>query len=910
MIKASSIARSSLPLLLAFPVQAQQPHAELLNDFFPGTSATSDASPRYMMPFGDRALFMRVDEAIGYEPWFTDGTADGTGPLADLLPGREDSSAAQDVIEFSDRFYFRSSRYYEDVYELWVTDGTSAGTRMITERPFLGWFQKVDDTLFFWSDNTMNRVQGDTIDPVPLPNGVRFFSSTAALPGKLFCVTKDSSYEGRLWVVDPATLQSTQISPFGVICSYIWPRIAYNGAIYFVAKKSGVGEELWRSDGTSAGTVLLKDINPGAGSSSISRFERAGERFAFLANNGTNGLELWSSLGTADTTSMVLDILPYHRANSRPSLLGGSETGHAFFTAEDDLNGAFLWATDGTTEGTRTVRYISSTSALYAAAVINGKAWFSFNTDGKGHEPWVSDGTPEGTFLLKDIVAGSGSSGPRYFTALGDRVLFIADSKLWQTDGTPGGTGLLLPELLQSAPNSSIPAQDAARDLLADDLLFEVRTGATTAAVAITDGNTTGTRLLPVTSSTGVTDISSIAAGADYALVPLKLSGYSMHELWRADSSTTGTFMLAPMYSYEDDLLQPFFHNDHFLLPWGPGNTTNVELWRSEGTAETTQLLADINEYYSASPSSFCAYDGRVFFSADGGGTIGRELYATDGTAPGTTLIADLWTANGYYANYGSNPAELTVVGDILFFSAEDQDVGRELFRTDGTTAGTRLVEDTNPVPLTPTPTPPPTYFPTYKAQLLGAGGLPTDSSNPRLLTSFDGALLYFANSSPAWRGLWRSDGTPEGTYYLTTSSPTGSSEHEAIAVSGSTVYFAADDGVHGWELWKTNGSDEGTTMVLDIVPGSRGSVPESFFPYEGGVFFSAGTPQNGHELWYSDGTPEGKRLYRELSPGAAASHPEVYAIMGGKLVVAATDFRVHGRELWLVDLPPAPPER
>ena len=77
---------------------------------------------------------------------------------------------------------------------------------------------------------------------------------------------------------------------------------------YFKADDGTNGVELWKSDGTASGTVMVKDINSGSGSSSPDRLTAVGNTLYFQANDGTNGYELWKSDGTASSTVMVKDI--------------------------------------------------------------------------------------------------------------------------------------------------------------------------------------------------------------------------------------------------------------------------------------------------------------------------------------------------------------------------------------------------------------------------------------------------------------------------------------------------------------------------------------------------------------------------------------------------------------------------
>jgi len=114
-----------------------------------------------------------------------------------------------------------------------------------------------------------------------------------------------------------------------------------NGTLFFSASDGTNGTELWKSNGTEAGTVLVKDIYyPGGSSSPVYLTDVNGVLF-FRANDGTNGIELWKSDGTEDGTVLVKDIYP-GASGSSPLFLTDAN-GTLFFSANDGTHGAELW---------------------------------------------------------------------------------------------------------------------------------------------------------------------------------------------------------------------------------------------------------------------------------------------------------------------------------------------------------------------------------------------------------------------------------------------------------------------------------------------------------------------------------------------------------------------------------------
>ncbi len=191
--------------------------------------------------------------------------------------------------------------------------------------------------------------------------------------------------------IDSLTMVST---PVGMV--------NFNGALYFSDSdgvSSGQGQgELYKTDGTAGGTSLVADIRPGATGSHPSTLTPWNGRLYFWANDGTNGYEVWSSDGISGAT-MLKDIY------------GGSGS-----------------ASPGTSPET----FFASGNYLYFAA----------DDATSGEELWRTDGTAGGTIRLTDIVAGSGNTSPEYMTDVNGAVYFTPSngSGLWKTDGTVAGT--------------------------------------------------------------------------------------------------------------------------------------------------------------------------------------------------------------------------------------------------------------------------------------------------------------------------------------------------------------------------------------------------------------------------------------------------------------------------------------
>ncbi len=242
------------------------------------------------------------------------------------------------------------------------------------------------------------------------------------------------------------------------------------------------------------------------------------------------------------------------------------------------------------------------------------------------------------------------------------------------------------------------------------------------------------------------------------------------------------------------------------------------ELWKV-GIDSGAVMVADVNTGGpSSNPSGLTVYNGVLYFSATDGNSSSdhkTELWRSDGTAAGTWMVKDINPGN-----HDSNPAEFKVVNGILYFAAMDgnsaHDHGNELWRTDGTAAGTWMVSDISS----------------------GKG-----DSNPSHLTDVNGTLFFSANDGGSGTELWKSDGTAAGTVMVADINPGNKDSNPSYLTNvNGTLFFGATDGAsnHGTELWKSDGTAAGTVMVADINPGNQDGNPSYLTNVNGTLFFSA----------------------------------------------------------------------
>ncbi len=163
---------------------------------------------------------------------------------------------------------------------------------------------------------------------------------------------------------------------------------------------------------------------------------------------------------------------------------------------------------------------------------------------------------------------------------------------------------------------------------------------------------------------------------------------------------------------------------------------------------------------------------------------------------------------------------------------------------------------------------------------------------------------LYFSglDQTSSGRELWRTDGTSEGTYLFLDIKPgPESSSPSNLVETGGLLFFVADDGVHGQELWVSDGTPEGTRLVVDAWAGRNGSAPSDIVVSGDRVFFTPWNDIVGRELWVSDGTPAGTKLVKDIVPGSQGGRPVHMTDANGVLYFSAWTPEA-GFELWKSD--------
>jgi ELWxxDGT repeat protein len=225
----------------------------------------------------------------------------------------------------------------------------------------------------------------------------------------------------------------------------------------------GTGLELYVTDGTTEGTFLLKDINPGGESGLPDSFCAVGDYVYFRAYHPDSGLELWKTDGTTDGTVLVDDLNPL--GDALGTFAAGAFQNKLFFHARIvNSLGTELCVSDGTENGTHLFLDINPTldgsSDPTGFTEFDNKLYFSAYDGLNGRELWVTDGTVDGTYMFADIGTGGSSSMPTILGVCGGLMYFRAYSieagdELWVTDGTVPGT-VMVKDIVEGNANANI----------------------------------------------------------------------------------------------------------------------------------------------------------------------------------------------------------------------------------------------------------------------------------------------------------------------------------------------------------------------------------------------------------------------------------------------------------------------
>ena len=561
------------------------------------------------------------------------------------------------------------------------------------------------------------------------------------------------------------------------------------------------------------------------------------------AETESHGRELWGVAAGSDEIQLISDVREGEAGGNPTNLmeLGGG----AVFSVEAE-DSTELWHVDPATNAITLVQTLGEAGARVDDFMQVDELVY-FSVVGEQQRLWLTDGTVEGTRALSTPLVAEHSELPldgRPFTVVESKVVFAGfeedgTTALFVTDGTDEETFFLEDTSYKNSQSATQPIGFVDGKLLA----FATRTAAVGEQLfAIQDG-----------------EAEVIASGFAFGIA-------ARRPQYLNDRLTTVTIAFGDagaIYTriYTDgtaDGTTPFFvhegsvggtagrssdESQFFFGAWLPDGRSTLYVSDTLNPGDPVELATfDINVsgVYGAEPTNFVTLD-------DG------SLWKTDGTAEGTVPITDKVIVHdvesGEYAMF---------TDDALYFIGETEESGKELWLSDGTDVGTRLIKDIRP----------------------GAEG-----ANINWISRVGDSIMFAADDGEHGVELWKTDGTEEGTVMVAdinagtdgSGANPGSEQPgfaERFTVLDDTIYFEANDGIHGDELWKSDGTAEGTQLVYDVVDNGDSGVSR-IRAMEDGIFFRAWHPDLGGEPWYTDGTKDGTFLIVDVQPGRGWSWPD-----------------------------------
>lgn len=656
----------------------------------------------------------------------------------------------------------------------------------------------------------------------------------------------------------PLLLKEFNLTPVSI------PSIEYNNKVIYQGSDATNGKELWISDGTSLGTYLLKDINPGLNSSDPTSFykDENSTYVYFIAKTPSEGAELWRTDGTPSGTILLKDIEP-----------GVSDSSIAFLYTKGSL--VYFRATDST----------------------------------YGTEIYTTDGSISETRLLKDMVPGSQgiTNGASEFVFF-NNILYVSiidpvsyTSQLWKTDGTPAGTTFVLNSTASGATFKTSGIYGF--DIINGKLIFTSNVLGYGTEMFYTDGiSPAGTDLLKDIYSSNLSSY-TVSTGIKVnskSLLKATVDSNASIGLWLTDGTPAGTTKI----STSANLQNVFGSINSKIIFSGTTNISETELWATDGTTAGTVLIKDINPGTASSNPYVVGQIGNIIYLVAYTNSEGSELWRTDGTTAGTFLLKDINPGN-----QASNAANFKVINSKLVFTAYSPTLGTELWMTDGTTIGTTLVKDIFPGVKSSGPKGlvsinnsslffaaynPITQFPTIFFSDLttnGTVGIPhalVESGNTNTIQfhPFNGLVYFDAIDDSNGNSLWVTDGTTANTNKIKDLNPNiVCTDISTIYDFNGSMFFSATSADYGNEIHISDGTSAGTTLLKDIESGTTsGTGGVTITPNTSGskFFFTATTTTYGTEPWVSDGTSAGTFMLKDLYSGNFSSGANTMTVVPG----------------------------
>ena len=345
----------------------------------------------------------------------------------------------------------------------------------------------------------------------------------------------------------------------------------YKGAVYFAAYSPTYTVDIWKTDGSEAGTVLVKAIPNSKEIRDLLVFQN---KIFFIVGKGSGNDKIWVSDGTAAGTNQFIDLDTKNDINNAPKELLVFNNKLFFWAGREGTNFKNYYVSDGTVSGTSVLNNIGNEYGYNQggeSVISNGKLYYFTGSNGNNTGLWVTDGTQGGTKLVKRLNIAAflrDIDGILYFNGTdmdGPNNASLYGSEPWRSDGTEAGTQLIK----DIYPGGGSSVGGGAYVKFGNKIYFGSSNGVNGVEVWQTDGTEMGTKMLK--------------------------------DIYQGDKSSANNFNAI---DYNGVLYFAAQDKDH-----------GTELWKTDGTTNGTTLVEDFDPgFKSGSPRSFFIYKGMLFF--------------------------------------------------------------------------------------------------------------------------------------------------------------------------------------------------------------------------------------------------------------------------------------------------------
>ena len=792
---------------------------------------------------GDRLVLFIHQNTYDFltDIWSTDGTAAGTVKLASLKLSSSPAVTAGRTLVYFEAYVPGDPSHGSE--QLWVTDGTPPGTRPLTqfsaEESAIGCYSQpriVGDELLFCAYTLASgfeiwRTDGTNAGTFPLSafdnsSPFAYYADrveATRLAGSYYFLGHGNDGAYSLWRSQGTPGVAVRVRKIADPGLYLYgaPWLEQTGGrLVFWGFEDGW--KLYGSDGTDAGTSELTETCPVSCSTFVSAARAFGDRLLFIVQDELGREQLWTTRGSPETTFPLA--ADEESVEVESPLIGAELAGNWLFPARDTATGFEPWLADpARARSAHQIRDLVLDTpgiTLYDADVRGSEIAFSTRTDFAwgNYGVYRSDGTAAGTVEIArthrcscGLVCGTPPADvlPARAGVLFDDPEDCESSSLRSWNRTSGEVNRLFggPEGERPGEPVLVPWGDAA-------LVFLSHEGTST-EIWRTDGSSEGTNLA-LAATPGVKRVPFTPLGSGFLVLTIDSQvGLSYFD------PAAGTAVDLPSYRSPRWPQNPAIvgTSAYFTAVAYPDPT---EIWRSDGTETGTVRLSRMAAEHELT-SSFFDFDGSALFAIYNWET-GPQLWTSDGTVPGTLELRNFPSAW-----YGLTSFARIDARALFALHTFDSAAGRhdsELWETDGTTQGTR--------PL---------------------GSLQRDGQAAyvdRFLTSATG-LFFETRDEDNAATLWSTRGTLESTRPLWTN-PSRSDDNAALPLQavafGADIFFTPVSAAHGLELGISDGTPGGTRLLVDLRPGPESSAPWDLTVAADRLYFTANDGLHGRELW------------------------------------------------------------